>query len=98
VVAALALWVALGGFRFRRRLLNLSSRELARDSSSLKALKHWEVGNVIELAMAEGVVLWGLVLRMVLGGALWQASFFYAVGLGLLLLWTPRIPTIQPSN
>jgi hypothetical protein len=98
VVAGLALWVALEGFRFRRRLLDRSSQELAKDSSDPKALKHWEIGNIIGLAMAEAVVQWGLVVCMVLGGALWQASLFYAVGLVLLLLWTPRKPTIQPSN
>jgi hypothetical protein len=98
VVVALALWVALGGFRFRRRLLDRSSQELAKDSSNPKALKHWEAGNVIGLAMAEAVVQWGLVVRMVLGGALWQASLFYGVGLLLLLRWTPRMPTTPPSN
>ena len=79
VVAGLALWVALVGFRFRRRLLDRSSQELAKDSSNPKALKHWEIGNVIGLAMAEGVVQWGFVVGTVLGGALWQASLFYAV-------------------
>jgi len=34
----------------------------------------------------------GLVVRMVFGGAFWQASLYYAAALFLLLLWTPRTP------
>ena len=98
VVTGLALWTALGGFRVRRRVIFRSLQALAKDSSNLKALKQWEAGQVIGLAMAEGVVQWGLVVRMVLGGALWQASLFYAAGLLLLLLWTPRMPTPPVSN
>jgi hypothetical protein len=45
------------------------------------------------MAFAENIVLWGLLVRMVLGGALWQASLFYLFGLALLLYWTPRLPT-----
>ena len=98
VVTGLALWTALGGFRLRRRMLRRSLQSLEKDSSNPKALKQWEAGHIIGLAMAEGVVQWGLVVRMVLGGALWQASLFYAVGLLLLLCWTPRMPTTPAWN
>ena len=60
-------------------------------------LRQAEVGQIIGLAMAEGVVQWGLVVRMILGGALWQASSFYAAGLFLLLLWAPRTPITNAS-
>jgi hypothetical protein len=98
VVTGLALWTALGGFRVRRRVLRRSLQSLEKDSSNSKTLKQWEAGHIIGLAMAEGVVQWGLVVRMVLGGALWQASLFYAAGLFLLLLWTPRMPTTAASG
>jgi F0F1-type ATP synthase membrane subunit c/vacuolar-type H+-ATPase subunit K len=97
-VTGLALWSAFGGFRLRHRLLLRSEQAAAKDASNPKALKQWEAGNLIGLASAESVVLWGLVVRMVLGGALWQASFFYAVGLLLLLLWTPRMPITTPAS
>jgi hypothetical protein len=93
VVTGIALWIVLGGSRFRRRLLRRSLKALEQDSSNPKALKQWETGHIIGLAMAEAVGQWGLVVRMVLGGALWQASLFYVAGLFLLLLWTPRLPT-----
>jgi F0F1-type ATP synthase membrane subunit c/vacuolar-type H+-ATPase subunit K len=98
LVMGLALWAALGGFRFRRRMIHRSEEALAEDASNPKALKQWEAGNVVVLAMAESIVLWGLVVRMVLGGALWQASLFYAAGLLLLLLWTPRMPITTPAS
>ena len=46
----------------------------------------------LTLAMAEGVAFWGLVVRMVFGGTLWQASPFYLSALALILLWAPRLP------
>jgi hypothetical protein len=69
VVTGLTLWTALGGFRLRRQVLHCSLQSLEKDSSNPKALKQWEAGHIIGLAMTEGVVQWGLVVRMVLGGA-----------------------------
>lgn len=98
LVTGVALWAAFGGFRLRRRLLDRSIQAPAQDASNPKALKQWEAGHLVGLAAAESVVLWGLVMRMVLGGALWQASMFYAAGLFLLLLWTPRIPITTSAS
>jgi len=88
----------LGGFRIRHRLLRRSGEAVKKAASDPKALRQWEVGQVVGLAVAECVAVWGLLVRMVLGGALWQASLFYLVALSLLLLWTPRMPTIASSN
>ena len=97
-MAGLALYAALGGFFFRRTLMRRSEDALAKDATDPKALKQWETSQIIGMSMAEGVVVMGLVVRVVLGGTLWQASLFYAVGLLLLLLWTPRLPTKPASN
>jgi F0F1-type ATP synthase membrane subunit c/vacuolar-type H+-ATPase subunit K len=70
-VMGLALWSVFGGFRLRHRLLLRYEQAAAKDDSNPKALKKWEAGNLIGLASAESVVLWGVVVRMVLGGALW---------------------------
>jgi F0F1-type ATP synthase membrane subunit c/vacuolar-type H+-ATPase subunit K len=93
VVTGLALCVALAGFRLRRRIIGRSEKALAKDASDPKALKQWEAGQLIGLAFAENIALWGVLLRVVLAGALWEASLFYAAGLFLLLLWTPQMPT-----
>jgi F0F1-type ATP synthase membrane subunit c/vacuolar-type H+-ATPase subunit K len=98
LMAGLALYAALGGFFFRRTLMRRSEDALAKDATDPKALKQWETSQIIGMSMAEGVVVMGLVVRVVLGGTLWQASLFYAVGLLLLLLWTPRLPTKPASN
>ena len=93
VVTAVALCTAFVGSTFRRRMLARAATALAKDASDPKALKWWEAGQVLGMAYAESIVLCGLVVRMVLRGALWQASLFYSAGLVLLLYWTPRLPT-----
>lgn len=78
VVAALAFFDVLAGSSIRRQMLARAETALAKDASDPKALKQWESGQLLGMAFAESLVLWGLVVRMVLGGALSQASSFYA--------------------
>lgn len=98
VATAVALYSVVGGFLVRRRLIHRSEVTMANDVLNPKVLKQWEAGNLVGMAMAESIAIWGVVLRMVFGGALWQAALFYATALFLLLLWTPRIPTITVST
>jgi hypothetical protein len=99
VMTGLALYSASVGFILRPKMLRRSEEALAKDASNPKALKQWQAGHLIGFASAEAIVLWGVVVRIVLCGALWQASLFYAAGLFLLLLWTPRMPiTTSPST
>lgn len=91
-VSAVALWIVFAGANFRRRVLTRASTSLAKDASDPKALKQWESGQIVGMAFAENIALWGLLVRMVLGGAFWQASLYYSVSLILLLYWTPRLP------
>jgi hypothetical protein len=90
LMGGLAAWCIFEGFRFRRLWVFPSQRLLANDACNSKALRRWKAGQLIVLAMAEAVAWYGLVVRMVLHGTLRQASLFYAAGLFLLLLWTPR--------
>ncbi len=98
LMTGLALYAGLAGFFFRRTLMRRSEDALAKDATDPKALKQWETGQLIGMSMAEGVVVMGFVVRVVLGGVLWQASMFYAAGLLLLLLWTPRMPITTPAS
>jgi len=98
VMAGLALWAVFGGFQIRGRAIHRSEEALARDASDPKALRRWQAGQIIGMAFGETIVLYGVVVRMVLRGTLWQAMPFYAVGLFLLLLWTPRMPTTFARN
>src|ERR1035437_4171049 len=70
VMTGLALYAALVGFFFRRKLLRRSEEALAKDASNPKALNQWQAGHLMGFASAEAIVLWGVVVRMVLGGAL----------------------------
>jgi len=69
-----------------------AATSLAKDPSDPKAIKQWEAGQFVGMAFAENIALWGLLVRMALGGAFWQASLFYSVSLVLLVYWTPRLP------
>ena len=90
VMVGFSVYAAVGGFFIRRRMIPRSEEALSNEPNP-RAVKQWEMGQLVGLSMAEGVVVCGVVVRVFLGGALWQASLFYAVGLFLLLLWTPRL-------
>ena len=92
VVAAFALSIVFTGSNFRTRMLARATTLLAKDTSDPRALKQWEAAQIIGMAFADNIALWGLLIRMVLGGAFWQASLFYLVSLALLFYWTPRLP------
>lgn len=93
IAIALCIWSVSGAFRLRSRMLGQSTEKLMRNIADVKAVRQWEAGQIISLAMAESVAYWGLVMRTVFHGALWQASIFYSIGALLLLLWTPRRPS-----
>ncbi len=98
VMTGLAVYATLVGFSFRRKLLRRSEEALAKDASNPRALKQWQAGQFLGFAFAENIAIWGVLVRMVLGGALWQASLFYGAALFLLLLWTPRMPITTPAS
>jgi F0F1-type ATP synthase membrane subunit c/vacuolar-type H+-ATPase subunit K len=93
VMTGLALYAAWGGFFSRHRMMRRSEESLRKDSANPKSLKQWQAAQIIGMPFAEAIVLYGVVVRMVLRGTVWQAAPFYAAGLFLLLLWTPRMPT-----
>lgn len=90
VVTGLALWSVFEAFRFRRLWVTPSLRLLVSDASNARALRKWEVGQIIALSNAEAVAIYGLVVRTVLHGTLSEALPFYVVALLLLLVLTPR--------
>jgi hypothetical protein len=52
-------------------------------------LNAWRGGNIAVFAACEAVALCGLLAR-VLGAEFYEAAPLYAIGLALLLVWTPR--------
>ena len=90
IVAALSLWLISTGFTVRRRIGKRVAKLSVQQRSDEKIIRMQRAGQLFRLGIAQSVASWGMVLRMVFHGTLWQASIFYAVGLFLLLLWTPR--------
>jgi hypothetical protein len=97
VIAGLALYGVVIGFVYRKKLLLRTEEALETDGANPRTLKRWQAAHFVGMTGAESVAIWGVVDRMVLGGTFWQASLFYATGLVVLLLWTPRMPNMSPS-
>jgi hypothetical protein len=77
-------------FSFRTRKLHAAEERLRSNSQDAAALILWRSGVIISYCFAEAVVLFGFVLK-ILGGPWNIASIFFAVGVLLMLLWTPRL-------
>ncbi len=75
---------------FRARKITPAEEILGTKPDDEAALGLWQSGVVISLVLCEAVVLFGFVLKVL--GASWNVSgIFYAVGLLLMLAWTPRL-------
>jgi hypothetical protein len=83
--------VAIVGIAFlvRTKMVRpaLDALQLRPDDAS--SLARWSSGSIYSYILIESVVLFGFVLRF-LGGTLAQSAPFYAVGIGLMLLWRPQ--------
>lgn len=87
VVIVLALSSAVQGFTLQRKIVNGQSQ---RRSKSSTPFGRWKAGNLVRLAFATAVGLWGLVLREN-GGPLWLVDGLFALGVILLLIWSPGV-------
>ncbi len=86
VIVVLGVWSAIGGFTFQRKLLkkNVPSQSATESDS----FKRWRAGHVFRLWSAVSVVVWGLLLWEV-GGSHLAANLLFALGVLLLLIWSP---------
>jgi hypothetical protein len=89
LVAAVALYCVVVGFRFRRRLLVGTGIV---ESTEKGSSGRWMAGQIIGLLSAEAIVVYGVVTKSVLHVSFLQAAPFYILGAALLLMWTPRKP------
>ena len=96
VVIALGLWAIPSGFLLQRQIVGHSDKP-GRRSTRSTPLRRWSAGNLVRLASANSVALWGLVLREV-GGPAWLAYLFFAMGGLLLLVWKPGTSPQQSSE
>jgi hypothetical protein len=81
--------IGLAGF-FRMRYVQPNSEALRNNREDAVALAKWRQGTIISFVCCESVVLFGLSLRIT--GVPWNiCGIFYAVGIVLLLAWTPKL-------
>jgi hypothetical protein len=85
--AAAAVWVISMGFVMRKKFFAQLAEALPADSQ--KALNRWRAANFISFTFAMNPTIFGVALKFF--GTSWLVSgIFFAVGLGLLVLWRPR--------
>jgi hypothetical protein len=85
--AAAAVYAIVSGFVIRKKFLAQSTELLCDDPS--KAVSRWKGAHFISFSCAMSVTIFGVALKFL--GTGWLVSgVFFAVGLGLLVLWRPR--------
>jgi hypothetical protein len=90
IVLALALYSAAGGFYMQKKLLRTPTDP--RIAAKSTPAKRWMVANIVRLAFATAVGLYGMVLHFN-GGPKSLVVSLIALGLVLLLVWRPvRFP------
>jgi hypothetical protein len=82
-----AVWAAIVGFTFQRKLSRTSKRH-RREGSKSTPFTRWKVGHLMRLASATSVGTWGLALYY-FHGPLWLVDTVLAVALVLLIAWKP---------
>jgi hypothetical protein len=89
-IALASLWDIALAMLFRSRKITPAVEVLKKNPDDDEALALWRGGVVLSFAFCETLVLFGLLLKFL--GASWNvAGIFYAVGLLLMLAWTPRL-------
>jgi hypothetical protein len=96
VVMAVALWAAVSGFTLQRQIVRHSDRPSRRPTRSTPFTR-WRAGNLVRLACATSVALWGLILREN-GGRMWIVNTLFGLGSLLLLIWRPGVSPEQSHS
>jgi hypothetical protein len=92
VAAGCAVYSALVGFFFPRKLMRGVEGALRKNASDAKAIKQWQAAQLLKMSSAVAIAVCGWALQILVGSSVWHASCFYVPGLLLLLLWSPRMP------
>ena len=98
-----AIWSAVVGFTFQRKL-NRTATKPQRSGSKSTPFTRWKAGHVMRLGSATSVGTWGLALYY-FQAPLWAVDTILALALILLLAWKPNTnpdskiagaPTVHP--
>ena len=95
VVIAMGVWAILSGFILERKIVGYPKR-VSHPSARSTPFSRWRASNLIRVASATSVGLWGLILRAN-GGPASIAYTLIAIGGALLLVWRPSPRPTQGS-
>ncbi len=79
------------GFFLRKSILDSACEILRSDPANPEAIRSYQRGNFLAFVFAQTTILFGLMIR-VLVGRLEMAIPFYVLGGVALILWAPRHP------
>ena len=91
ILLVLGVGLAFAAILLRQKLLASAQEVLLRSPGDIAAVGRWRVAHIVAFALAEAVVLFGLVLR-IMGVPLTTAAILYAIGIVTLLMVVPRRP------
>jgi hypothetical protein len=91
VIIVVAVWILVGLFRFRRKLIKPSESILVNNPGDPLALKQWRTGYLLTYAFSEAIAVYGILLHF-LGFGTAQVLPFLIVGAVLILFYSPRLP------
>ena len=89
VFAALGVSMIVAIVVFRKIYISKAELVLQRDSNDASALLRWRTGQITTMALCEGLVLYGLVLRF-MGATRYQAAPMYIIGIGAFIIFRPQ--------
>ncbi|HET9804960.1 MAG TPA: hypothetical protein VFP96_17095 [Candidatus Acidoferrum sp.] len=96
-LVVVAISIVAVGFKMRQGLLEPHAAVLASTPEDPALLQRWRLGNLLAFCFAEFTMLLGVILKFL--GERWNVvGAFFAVGLLLLLLWTPRKLQAMPRG
>jgi len=85
------------GFFLRSKFIREAETVLRTEPENQAAKLKWRTGNFLSFCFAETITLFGVVLKFL--GFGWNiAGIFFAVGMLLLILWTPRKSEALPRG
>lgn len=93
IVVAMGVWAIFSGFLLERQIVSYSKRA-RRPSARSTPFSRWRAGNLIRIASATSVALWGLILREN-GGPVSIAYTLFAIAIVLLLSWKPSVRPVD---
>ena len=90
-IIAVSILIVFATMLIRLKLVGTALDTLRSTPDDPSSLAKWRKGVILSDMLLEVIVLYGFMLRF-MGGSLQQSLPFYAVGIGLMIVWWPQRP------